>query len=108
MAAEPEQDVAPAADHTSVVILPQRVVVGDARLGALLRIERRKQLASERIQRLQMSARPRRQQLIPADQSKSSEDAGLRADPERRTAIHGRRQEAVQRLEAIRIALNVD
>ena len=42
VAAEPEEDVPAAAHNAAIVILPERVIVGDASLGALLRVERGK------------------------------------------------------------------
>jgi hypothetical protein len=50
VATEPEEDIPAAAHDATIVILPERVVVSDASLGALLRVERGKQSLCERVQ----------------------------------------------------------
>src|SRR6476619_6882238 len=95
MTAESEQDVATAAKDASIVILAQRVVVGDAGIRALLRIQACIQLPGKRVQRFKLSARTGWRQLVDADESKPPKDASLCADPESRPPIHRRRQKAV-------------
>jgi hypothetical protein len=56
VAAEPEQDVPAAAHDAAIVILPQRVVVGDASLSALLRVERGQQTLCERVHMIERAA----------------------------------------------------
>ena len=93
VAAEPEQDVPAAAHDAAIVILPERMVVGDAGLRALLRVERGIQPLCERVHIIELAARTRRHQLIAAREADSSQDAQLHTKFERRAPIHPGRPE---------------
>jgi hypothetical protein len=60
---------------TAVVVLSHGVVVGDARLRALLVVEAREQTPREHVDRFERRAGTRREQAIAAVPSGSREDA---------------------------------
>ncbi len=93
-AAEPEEDVPAAAHDAAIVILAERMIVGDARVGALLRVERGKQPPCERVHPIERRARPRRHDLIAAREADPSQHAESGAELERRASIHPGRPES--------------
>jgi hypothetical protein len=67
------------------------MVVRDARVSALLRIERRVQLPRKRVDLFELLTRGGRDHLIP-EQARASGEAQTRTDLERPAAIHQKRR----------------
>ena len=85
--AETEHDLATASPYAAVVVLPQRMVVRDAAVLALLRIERLVQLPRKRVHVLKLRARRRGDYLI-AQRACGTGNSQTRADLEGGAPVH--------------------
>jgi hypothetical protein len=90
----PVYDVKTMNDQLQIALLPAPLggtllgAFGILGLGALLRVQRRIQLTGERVETIEVDARPWRQQLIPAEDSDPAQNAHLCAELESRATIH--------------------